>query len=200
MAFGLPNISFVGYPVPIPCAGHAGLGLREVLRSDVPEIIEHLRALDAEDRRMRFCASVNDGHVVRHAEELLERSSFALAAHDGPLWSGPFHRPGPIRALAEFSVHGLAAEIGISVDKSLRRRGVATYLIQTSARLLQQRGVKRIVAYTMAENRSFLTLARKAGAEIVRDASEVEVFFDVDTLNRTYLQRRVSDQVFHRVA
>lgn len=200
MAFGLPNISFVGYPVPIPCAGHAGLGFREVIRSDVPAVIEHLRALDAEDRRMRFCTSVNDGHVVRHAEELPDRSSFALAAHDGPLWSGPFHRPGPIRALAEFSVHGLAAEIGVSVDRSLRRRGVATYLIQTSARLLQQRGVKRIIAYTMAENRSFLTLARKAGAEVAWDAGEVEVTFDVDALNRKYLQRRLSDQVFHRVA
>ena len=92
MAFGLPNISFVGYPVPIPCAGHAGLGLREVLRSDVPEIIEHLRALDAEDRRMRFCASVNDGHVVRHAEELLERRSGDV---DKPRILGAFNEKTP---------------------------------------------------------------------------------------------------------
>jgi RimJ/RimL family protein N-acetyltransferase len=200
MAFGLPNISFIGYPVPIPCAAHAGLGFREAQPGDEPEIVAHLRALDPEDRRMRFCTSVNDGHLVRHAEEIWDRSSFALAAHDGPLWSGPFHRPGPIRALAELSVAGEVAEFGVSVDRSIRRQGVATYMLQTAARLLSLRGVSRIVALTMSENKGFLALSRKAGAEMTWDGGDVEIVFDVKALERTYLMRRLNDQVFQRVA
>lgn len=200
MAFGLPNISFVGYPVPIPCAGHAGLGFREARPGDEPEIIAHLRALDPDDRRMRFCTTVNDAHLVRHAEHTWQRASFTIAAHDGPLWSGPFHRAGAIRALAELAVAGEVAEFAVSVDRSMRRRGVGTYLLQTSARLLAQRGVTRIVALTMAENKSFLALSRKAGGEMVWDGPEVEVHFDVRALERDYLMRRINDQVFHRVA
>jgi RimJ/RimL family protein N-acetyltransferase len=200
MAFGLPNISFVGYPVPIPCAGHAGLGFREARPGDEPEIVAHLRALDPEDRRMRFCTTVNDGHLVRHAEDIWGRSSFALAAHDGPLWSGPFHRPGPIRALAELSVAGDAAEVGVSVDRSMRRKGVGTYMLQTAARLLSLRGISRIVALTMAENKAFVALSRKAGAELTWDSGDVEIAFDVKSLERAYLKRRLDDQVLHRVA
>jgi GNAT superfamily N-acetyltransferase len=199
MVYGLPNISFIGYPVPIPCTAHAGLGFREAHPPDAPTMIEHLRALGPEDRRMRFCASVNDGHLVRHVEETWSRSGLVLAAHDGPLWSGPFHDPGPIRALAEFAVDGRDAELGISVDGSLRRRGVGTYLIQTGARLLAQRGVRRILAYTMSANTSFLVLSRKSGAAIEIDGGEAHITFDVAELTRAYLRRRLADQVFRAV-
>jgi RimJ/RimL family protein N-acetyltransferase len=200
MPFGLPNISYVGYPLPIPCAPHAGLGFREISRGDATGMLDHLRALPPEDRRMRFCASVNDDHLLRHVASAPARNTFALAAFDGPLWSGTFLRQGPIRALAEFAVSGDVAELGVSVERSIRRRGVATYLIQTSARLLAQRGVARVIAYTMAGNRSFLALARKAGARVEIDGSEVEVTFDVARLEHAYLRRRLADRVFGAVA
>jgi RimJ/RimL family protein N-acetyltransferase len=198
MAFGLPNISFIGYPVPVPCAGHAGLGFREARACDAPEMLAHLRGLSDGDRRMRFCAAVNDAHLGRHVAETWRRSALVLAAHDGPLFSGPFHRPGPIRALAELSLVDDWAELGISVDPALRRRGVATYLIQTGARLLAQRGVRRIVACTMTANTPFLVLCRKSGAAIVTDAGEADIALDVADLTRAYLRRRLSEQVFQR--
>jgi GNAT superfamily N-acetyltransferase len=204
MAFGLPNISFIGFPVPVPCAAHAGLGFREALPADAPAMVEHLRSLSPEDRRMRFCASVNDAHIVRHVEQSWTRSGLVLAAHDGPLWSGPFHDPGPVRALAEFAVYGRDAELSISVDGALRRRGVGTYLIQTGARLLSQRGVRRIQAYTMSGNTmsgntAFLVLSRKSGAVIETEAGEAFIDFDVAELTQAYLRRRLAEQVFRAV-
>ena len=199
MVYGLPNISFIGYPVPVPCAAHAGLGFREARPADAPGMIAHLLALSPEDRRMRFCTAVNDGHVERHVRSNWDRSGLVLAAHDGPLWSGPFHEPGPVRALAEFAVEGGDAELGISVDGSLRRRGVGTYLVQTGARLLARRGVRRILAYTMSANTSFLVLARKSGATIETDGGEAFITFDVAELTRGYLRRRLSEQVFRAV-
>ena len=77
----------------------------------------------------------------------------------------------------------------------LRRRGVATYLIQTAARLLAPRGVRAIRAYTLPGNTSFLALARTCGAVIETGRDEVEVTFDVATLHEAYLRRRAT-QVF----
>jgi hypothetical protein len=199
MVYGLPNISFIGHPVPIPCAAHAGLGFREAHPADAPGMIVHLLALSPEDRRMRFCASVNDGHVERHVRSSWDRSGLVLAAHDGPLWTGPFHRPGPVRALAEFAVHGRDAELGISVDGALRRGGVATYLVQTGARLLARRSLRRILAYTMRSNTSFLVMARKSGASIEIEGGEAFIAFDIAGLTQAYLRRRLTEQVFRAV-
>ena len=132
MAFGLPNVSFIGYPVAVPCAGHAGLGLRQATRADSAALVEHFQALTPDDRRMRFCATLNDEALRQHVDGLWERDALVLAAHDGPLWSGPLHRAGPVRALAEFVVTGEEAELGISVDATMRRRGIGTYLVQTA--------------------------------------------------------------------
>lgn len=93
MAYGLPNISFIGYPVSIPCAGHAGLGLREARRRDSSALVAHLRKLEAEDRRMRFCATLTDQALERHVEEMWSRDPIAIAALDGPLWLGPATAP-----------------------------------------------------------------------------------------------------------
>lgn len=165
-AYGLPNISFIGYPVSIPCAGHAGLGLREARRRDSSALVAHLRKLEAEDRRMRFCATLTDQALERHVEEMWSRDPIAIAALDGPLWLGPLNRAGEIRAFAEVFVADGAAELGLSVDPALRQRGVGTYLVQTAAHLLARRGARVIRASTLPDNRSFLTLARACGARI----------------------------------
>jgi GNAT superfamily N-acetyltransferase len=87
-----------------------------------------------------------------------------LAAFDGPLWEGPFHAAGPVRAVAELAVAGRDAEIGLSVDAGLRRRGLGVHLVQTAARVLAPRGVERLLAYTLPRNRAMLSLAQSSGA------------------------------------
>lgn len=187
----MPSVSFIGFPMPMLCTGHAGLGFREASQRDTPEIIAHFKALAPTDRRMRFCATLDDSAVERHVSSLSSGRRIVIAAHDGPLWASAFRPAGPIRALAELAVAKDEAELGISVDSGLRRRGIGTYLIQTAACLLQPRGVRRIRAYTLPENRSFIELARGCGAEIETGQDEVEVLFDVKAMTRAYHRRRV---------
>ena len=182
MPYGFPNISYIGYPVSVPCAPHAGLGFREAKRPDAPEILGHLKALDPLDRRHRFCATVDDSVLDRHVEALWTQDRVVLAAHDGPLWGGPMHRAGPVRALAELVIGNGTAEIALTVDGALRRRGVGTYLVQTAAFLLRRRGIPRVEAYTLPGNVSFLTLAAKCGASVARTPDDVEIVFDVEGL------------------
>ena len=116
-----------------------------------------------------------------------------LAGFDGPLWGGPLHRPGPIRAVAELSIAGDEAELGISVDAGLRRRGVGTYLVQTAGALLAPRGVRRVRAYTLPGNASFLKLAHAIGGTVEAGPDEVEVLFDVAALRPGYRRRRAAE-------
>jgi GNAT superfamily N-acetyltransferase len=195
MAYGLPPISFIGYPVSIPCAGHAGLGLREARSGDEPAILAHLAGLSPADRHLRFCATLSDAALAEHVAGMAQRPGFALAAFDGPLWDSPFGPAGPISAFAELVVSGRTAELGISVAAERRRAGIGTYLVQTAARLLGLRGVERIVALTLPRNQPMIRLGLTCGAEVVSDPSDVVITFSVPRLHTAYLARRTV-QVF----
>ncbi|MER2507666.1 MAG: GNAT family N-acetyltransferase [Amaricoccus sp.] len=195
MVYGLPNTSYIGYPIAVPCVGHSGLGFREATRCDEPAILEHFRALDDADRRMRFCATLGDERLVSHVGDLWDRADFALVALDGPLWPSPLGVAGPVRALAELSISGTDAEIGISVDPSLRRRGVGTYLTQTAGWLLARRGVRTLRAQTLPGNNSMITLGHRSGAVIEQCDGEVEIIFSVPDLADGYLRRRYAPKL-----
>jgi GNAT superfamily N-acetyltransferase len=192
MAFGLPNMSYIGHPVALPCAGHAGLGLRQARPPDAPAIRAHLLGLAAEDRRRRFFRTLSDAAVERHVAGLWTDERLVIAARDGPLWSGPFHAAGPVRALAEVALWDGGAELALTVDRGLRRRGVGTWLLQVAGHLLAPRGIPRLTALTLPDNAAFLALARRAGAAIERAPDHVEVTFDVAALRRAYLCRRAA--------
>jgi GNAT superfamily N-acetyltransferase len=191
MAFGFPHISFIGYPAPVPCPGHAGLGFREARPGDGPAIRAHLERLSPADRYRRFCAAVSDGHLAAHVEGLWQRNSFTIVGLDGPLFDGPFHRAGVVRAVIEVVVFDGVAEFGLSVDGDRRRAGVATYLILTAARLLALRGIGRMVALTQPHNHAMLGLGRSLGAETDSSADDTLLLFPVAELNGAYLRRRL---------
>jgi GNAT superfamily N-acetyltransferase len=193
--FGLPHTSFIGYPIALPCPGHAGLGLREVRPADGEEVLAHLLGLSAIDRHNRFCGGLSDEALGRHVAEMQARNSFAIGAFEGPLWSGPFHRAGPIRALIEVVIAGKDAEFGLSVESARRRSGIGTYLVQTAAHLIAHRGVERLLAFTLPGNAAMIGLGRALGAEIATEGGETLLTFSVAALEAAYLRRRIAAQV-----
>ena len=192
MAYGFPSISCIGYPVSLPCPGHAGLGFREVGPGDGAGVLAHLERLTPDDRHLRFCGTVKDDGLARHVAGIWEREGFALGAFDGPLWDGPFHRAGPVRALVEIAIAGEVAEFAISVDAEHRRAGVGTYLLQTAARLVALRGTAHLVAVTSPGNHAMIGLAQASGAAIETDAGETTLTFAVARLHHDYLRRRTA--------
>lgn len=56
MAYGFPQMSFLGTPVPMPCIGHAGLGFRRARPGDAPAILAHLGALSPETLHRAYVA------------------------------------------------------------------------------------------------------------------------------------------------
>lgn len=193
MPFGLPNMSYIGYPVALPCRGHAGLGMRQATRADSDALVAHFLALDRADLWMRFCSTLNAQAIRRHVDGLWDRDGVVLAAFDGPLWPGPLHRAGPVRALAELMTAGAEAELGISVETSMRRRGIGTYLLQTGSCLLSARGIRLIRATTMPDNVSFIAMAQSLGATLDRRPDVIGATFEVAALKCGYLRRRAAE-------
>ncbi len=187
MPSGQPDISRAEHPVAIPRAGHAGLGFREARAADADAVLAHFRRMPPADLRLRFCATVSDASLLAHVSRIWDRPGLVLSAHERPLRDGPSGVAGPVRGLAELCVSGDSAELGISVDDTLRRRGVGTWLVRTAAALLAPRGVRSIVAYTMAENMAMIGLGRGSGARIVNVSGDVEIVFDVDPLRAARL-------------
>lgn len=183
-------MSFIGYPFPVPCSGTAGVGLRTAVDRDAPAVLDHYLRLGPEDRRMRFCATLGPAALERHVERIGSRGGMVLLAYDRPLFAPPFLATGPVRGVAELVGSGREMELGLSVDRGMRRQGIGTELIEAAARLLATRGVRTVRAYTLPGNRSFLALARACGAAIEIGVDEVEVCFDVGALRRSSLRRR----------
>jgi GNAT superfamily N-acetyltransferase len=196
MTHALPQISFVGHPVLIPCAAHAGLGLRTAGPADSAHVLEHLQSLDAEDRRLRFGRDMSDAALASYVEELWQPTRIVLSAHEGPLWPGSRYDAGPIRGVAELSISGESAELRLSVDPGRRRQGVGTYLIQTAARLLAPCGVHQILVITLPRNRAMICLGQRCGARIEPQPEETVIVFSVELLHSAYAVRRLAGQVF----
>jgi hypothetical protein len=182
------RFGFLGLPgtaVPLPFA-RTELALCLAGRAEAPAILAHYRRLPAADLNRRFCGALGDAALSRHVAGLPAGSGFVLTVHDRRRAS--FH-PGPVRAVAEVAAAADAAEIALSVETGLRRRGVGTCLIESAARLLALRGLRRLRAHSLLDNRAFIALAAGSGARIEVGADEVEALFDVAALHRAYLLR-----------
>jgi GNAT superfamily N-acetyltransferase len=183
MRFGF-LLGLPGAAVPLPFA-HAELVLRLAGRAEAPAILAHYRRLPAADLNRRFCGALGDAALSRHVAGLAAGSGFVLTAHDRRL--APL--AGPVRAVAEVATAGGEAEIALSVETGLRRRGIGTCLIESAARLLALRGLWRLRAHTLPDNGAFIALAASSGARIEIGTGEVEATFDVAALHRAYLGR-----------
>ncbi|NCT83770.1 MAG: N-acetyltransferase [Comamonadaceae bacterium] len=145
--------------------------IRALARRHRRRIAEHLLALDAQDRYLRFGYPASDEQIHKYAlgidfgrDEVLgifnrhlQLIALAHLAHDQPL-------PGqPGRTMAEF---------GVSVLPQSRGRGLGRRLFDTAALHARNRGVDTLFIHALSENRPMLRIALAAGAIVERDGDE----------------------------
>jgi GNAT superfamily N-acetyltransferase len=138
------------------------MNVRPIEPSDYEDYLRLLEGTSDEDRFCRFF------HVVRHFDPRETRrfvesqpDVVGLIAEDGPRKLGVAHG---------FLLEGAAAEIAVLVSADARRQGVGGALLNRLVPDLRARGCNRIVAYSLAGNAAFASLATAAGlrAESVR--------------------------------
>jgi len=170
-------------PLPEPAAGPLAsaraalerlstwVPIRSLARRHRRRIIDHLLALEPQDRYLRFGYAASDEQIRKYALSLdfardevlgifnrrLKLVAMAHLAYDQAL-------PGePGRTMAEF---------GVSVLPQSRGRGLGRRLFDTAALHARNRGIDTLFIHALSENRPMLRIAIAAGAVVERDGGE----------------------------
>jgi RimJ/RimL family protein N-acetyltransferase len=133
--------------------------------ADRAALTEHFLALDADDRRLRFGASLHDD-AVRALDERIDFDRdeiFGIAADD-------------MRLLAVVHVAFYPAELGLSVLPEARGQGLGNALFSRAVMHLTNRGVREVFVHCLSENGAMMHLARKNGMRVVREGGETDAY------------------------
>lgn len=130
----------------------------------------HLKALDPDDRYLRFGFSANDEQIQRYVDGL----NFELDEI-----FGIYNRWLELIAMAHlaYSVDkhtNSNSEFGVSVLKQARGRGYGGRLFERAVMHARNQGVHKMFVHVLSENMAMLAIARHAGATVERDGSESE--------------------------
>ncbi|KQW52364.1 GCN5 family acetyltransferase [Pelomonas sp. Root662] len=145
--------------------------IRSLARRHRRRIIDHLLALEAQDRYLRFGYPASDEQIRKYAlsidfgrDEVLgifnRRLQLIAMAH---LAFGQPVAGEPDRTMAEF---------GVSVLPQSRSRGLGRRLFEAAALHARNRGIDTLFIHALSENRPMLRIATAAGAIVERDGGE----------------------------
>ncbi|VWX60898.1 GCN5 family acetyltransferase [Burkholderiales bacterium 8X] len=144
--------------------------IRSIGPREKGRIENHLLALDAQDRYLRFGYAASDEQVRRYVEGLdFERD----------VLFGIYNRRLDLIAMAHLAFAPAdqpsdCAEFGVSVSKHARGRGYGARLFERAVVAARNEGVGMLFIHALSENAAMLRIARKAGAKVVRTGSEAE--------------------------
>ncbi|HTH78754.1 MAG TPA: GNAT family N-acetyltransferase [Ramlibacter sp.] len=135
-------------------------------------IAVHLKALDADDRYLRFGYSATDEQIERYV---------ASVDFDRDDIFGVYNRKLELIAMAHLAYSAdpnmtTCAEFGVSVLKKARGRGFGQRLFDRAAIHARNEGVEMLFVHALSENRAMLHIALKAGAKLERAGSETEAY------------------------
>ena len=151
-----------------------------------PRILQHLLALDPQDRCLRFGYAANDEQIQRYVDGLhFERDEIF----------GIFNSRLDIVAMAHLALNlesgtEVCAEFGVSVQRRSRGRGYGARLFERAAMHARNEGVLLLFIHALSENVPMIKIARKFGATVERDGAEV-----VDPVRMIGMVVRVDDTV-----
>jgi GNAT superfamily N-acetyltransferase len=155
-------------------------------------IIQHLLALEPQDRYLRFGYAAQESHIRGYVDNL----NFARDEI-----YGIFNRALTLIAVAHlaFSAEPTClncAEFGVSVSPGARGKGYGSLLFGRAITHARNQGVDMMFIHALSENAAMLKIATNAGARVERHGSESEAYL---ALPPATLDSRVSEAVEDRV-
>lgn len=167
--------------------------IRSLGPSHRERIAQHLLALEAHDRYLRFGYPASDEQIRRYTDGLnFERDDIY----------GIYNRKLTLIAVAHVAFsdnpeQARHAEFGVSVLKTARGRGYGARLFDRAVMHARNEGVSLMYIHALSENTAMLKIARNAGATVERDGSESEAHL---MLPAATLQTRLTEMVDDQVA
>ncbi len=156
---------------------------RTLGQADAGEIERHLLRLNAEDRYSRFHGRAGDEHVQRYVARLPWPSHSAIGAFE----QGRLVGIGEIAYDKPFLPK--VAEIAVSVDRSLRTRGVGRELIERAVRAAAWRGAGQCTLHFLQTNPAIPRIVRRLGGTVDFAEGEAMVKTKRTSFSRLWLDR-----------
>jgi RimJ/RimL family protein N-acetyltransferase len=154
--------------------------------ADRPALLEHLTALEGEDRRLRFGTPLRDEAIAEYVERLDFVRDGVFAVHDGSM---------RLLAVIHIAFTKQSAELGLSVLPEARNQGVGTALFSRAVMHLRNRGAREAFVHCLSENGAMMHIARKLGMVIVPCGPETDARIRVDPPTpQTYFVEWLQDQ------
>jgi GNAT superfamily N-acetyltransferase len=139
--------------------------VHELGRSHQAALTEHFQALGAEDRRLRFGATLSDESIARH---------IANIRYDGDSLFGVYSDDLTLLAVAHLASRSDPAELGLSVLPAARGMGVGSLLFERAVLRARSLGIRELFMHCLAQNDAILHIARKAGMQVTREGFEAD--------------------------
>ncbi|MGE0357944.1 MAG: N-acetyltransferase family protein [Burkholderiales bacterium] len=135
--------------------------------ADRAALTEHFLALDGEDRRLRFGASLSDD-AVRDLDQRIDFARDEVFAIEGDDLR--------LAAVVHVAHYAGRAELGLSVLPGARGQGLGNALFNRAVMHLTNRGVREVFVHCLGENGAMMRLARRNGMRVVFGGGEADAY------------------------
>jgi GNAT superfamily N-acetyltransferase len=146
------------------------VAIRELARLDRAALAAHLLALGGEDRRLRFGAPLNDAAVRSYVERVDFERDAVFGVHDDSL---------RLIAAAHVARANGHAELGVSVLRGNRGRGIGGALLARAYLRARNWGVRTLFMHCLTENAAMMHLARKHAMDLVVEFGEADAWLEL---------------------
>jgi GNAT superfamily N-acetyltransferase len=143
---------------------------RELTRSERPALENHLLALDAEDRRLRFGVSLADQAIRDYVVRIDFERDAAFGVFDDEL---------RLTGAAHLARGDGYAELGVSVLPEHRGRGIGGALLERAHMHARNWGIRTLFVHCLAENGAMLRLARRQQMHIATEGGEADAYLEL---------------------
>jgi GNAT superfamily N-acetyltransferase len=130
-----------------------------------PALAPHFLALSADDRRLRFGASLGAESIATYIAGIDLGRDAVFGVFDDTL---------ALVGVAHVAFTDDTAELGISVLPEQRGRGAGRALFARAAEHARNRFVSRLFMHCLAENAAIMHIARTSGMDIVAAAGDAD--------------------------
>jgi GNAT superfamily N-acetyltransferase len=142
----------------------------ELSRTARSALERHFLELETEDRRLRFGILLSDTAIQSYVSHIDFERDAAFGVFDDELrLIGAAH-------LAHGDGH---AELGVSVLRPHRGRGIGGQLLARAHMRARNWGVRALFMHCLAENKAMVHLARKQGMDIVAESGEADAWLNL---------------------
>ena len=155
--------------------------------ADRDALHEHFTGLSAHDLRMRFGRSPDATWLRLYVEGVDFGRDAVLGVREGATLVG----------VAHVALFDGAAELGLSVLASHRRRGIAAALFDRGVLHARNRGVVELFIHCLAGNEAMRRIARNAGMRVLVEGADADAWIELPpptpfTLGRELVERQLT--------